>query len=64
MTDHSISFNIYRNPKQPKLHRSMTGYDSHRPERRRQRRIFRQRMCDALLGAVFAALPLLILMAL
>ena len=64
MTEHPISFELYRNPNQPRLHCSMTDYNSRRFERKRQRRVFRQRMCDALWGAAFAAIPLLILMAL
>lgn len=66
MTKHPISFEVYRNPKQPQpLHHDVRYRQwLEHAERTSQRRAFRQRLCDFLLGAAFAVLSLLILMAL
>ena len=68
MPDHPVSFELYRNPKQPRPRpwrvRELSDIHSVRSGRRHHRRVFRQRCGDALLGAFFAAIPLLILLAL
>lgn len=68
MPDHPVSFELYRNPKQPRPRpwraREITAAEARRINRRHRHRVFHQRCGDALLGAFFAAIPLLILLAL